>query len=443
MLKLRISVKFIILLVVCMSIIGTTALVGQSQQEETSSKTEVVGLEFWTEFSSEPAKPAMDALVQEFNETHPNIQVQHRAIDNEQYFSAMRTAFAGGEPPDIFQHEGNDNLFQFVRPDKVLDISSWIEENEERFQPGSLQSVKYEGKYWGAPYLIHIGTVIHVNNDLLKKYDIELPETWSEFIDACEVLQNNGVQPIAIGNKYGWMGAHVLFPLQVRWVGTERMRQVAARVPGVKYTDPDFVQAAQFYQDLNDEEYFSDGKVSDDYAAALGLFYGGRAGFFMTATWLVRDLPGYGTIPFDWKVIKFPYIEGQNGSVNSYVGGARDGISIAKDTEYPEEALEFLDFMTQKKAAEQFSVASTMISAIVGATNKETADPILLQIVEEQISVADDSVPFLEQIIPAEVAEDPIWMGSVGVMTGELNALEWMELVEAEAQKHDPVIQLD
>jgi hypothetical protein len=79
------------------------------------------------------------------------------------------------------------------------------------------------------------------------------------------------------------------------------------------------------------------------------------------------------------------------------------------------------------------------MTAVQGSVTEETASPQLLKIVEEQVDGNTGSFPFLEHILPKEVGEDAIWMGSVGVLTGQLDAESWMANVEAEAQKHEPV----
>ena len=110
---------------------------------EAPAAGEPVELSFWSEWSAQPEIDVIAALVAEFNESHPNINVVHRPIENEQFFTALRTGFTSGEPPDVFQHEGHGNLTQFVVPGEVADISDWWAENGDRFQAGTEASINW------------------------------------------------------------------------------------------------------------------------------------------------------------------------------------------------------------------------------------------------------------------------------------------------------------
>ena len=81
------------------------------------------------------------------------------------------------------------------------------------------------------------------------------------------------------------------------------------------------------------------------------------------------------------------------------------------------------------------------MSPVVGAVNEETASPNLMKIVQDQVEGNTGSFPFLEHILPKTVGEEAIWMGSVGVLTGDLTAETWMESVEAAAESEPPVIE--
>lgn len=83
--------------------------------------------------------------------------------------------------------------------------------------------------------------------------------------------------------------------------------------------------------------------------------------------------------------------------------------------------------------------ATQAMTSVQDSVTPETASPVLQKIVDEQVDGNTGSFPFLEHILPKEVGEDAIWMGSVGVLTGQLEAESWMANVQAEADKHDPV----
>ena len=416
-----------------------------AEAEETGYTGEKVTLSFWTEFSAEPEKSVTDELVRQFNETHPNIKVEHRSIENEQFFTVLRTGFTSGEPPDVFQHEGHNNLYQFVIPGEVEDISDWWAEKGDRFQPGTEASITYQGKQYGIPWTLHTDTQIYYNETVLEENGIDPDSlnTWDDYLAAFETLKSNGVTPISFANKFGWSGSQWFFAFLARWVGTEKVLDLAARNCDYKWTDPDIVEAAKLYTDLNDAGYFSMGKASDDFPAATALFFAGKTGFFQTGSWFLGDAEANAPPDFKLGMKTFPMIEGGQGDPDEVVMQGLEGISISKKgaEKNREATLLFMEWLSDIPQAQTWVKEGVKISPVKGAVTAETASPFLQQIVEEQIDGNTGSFPFLEHVVPKTVGEEAIWMGSVGVLTGQLDAESWMQNVEDEAAGQDPTLE--
>jgi raffinose/stachyose/melibiose transport system substrate-binding protein len=406
---------------------------------------EPVTLSFWSEWSADPERSVADALVEQFNAANPNIVIEHRPIENEQFFTVLRTGFTSGEPPDIFQHEGHNNLFQFSDLDEVEPIDDFWAENGDRFLPGTDASIKKGDTYFGVPWTIHTDTQIYYNAKLLTDNGIDGTSlaTWDDYLAAFAALKAAGVTPIAFANKFGWSGSQWFFAFLVREVGVDPVLDLCARVGDYKWTDPGFVAAAQHYVDLNSSDFFSTGKASDDFPAAVALFFAGRAGFFQTGSWFLADAQASAPPDFQLGLNTFPTIEGGEGDPKQIVMQGLEGISVSKKgaEKNREAALAFIDFLTQVPQAETWVKDSVKISPIAGAVNDETASENLMKIVEGQIDGNTGSFPFLEHILPKTVGEEAIWMGSVGVLTGDLTAETWMESVEAAAESEPPVIE--
>ncbi len=405
---------------------------------------EPVTLSFWSEWSADPERSVAEALIAQFNAANPNIVIEHRPIENEQFFTVLRTGFTSGEPPDIFQHEGHNNLFQFSDLGEIEAIDDFWKENGDRFLPGTDASIKKGDNYFGVPWTIHTDTQIYYNETLLTANGIDgaALATWDDYLAAFDTLKAAGVTPIAFANKFGWSGSQWFFAFLVREVGVDPVLDLCARVGDLKWTDPGFVAAAQHYVDLNDKDFFSAGKASDDFPAAVALFFAGRAGFFQTGSWFLADAQASAPPDFKLGLNTFPTIEGGKGDPKQIVMQGLEGISISKKgaEKNREAALTFLDFLTQVPQAETWVKDAVKISPIAGAVNDETASANLMKIVQGQIEGNTGSFPFLEHILPKTVGEEAIWMGSVGVLTGDLTAETWMESVETAAEAEPPVI---
>ncbi len=413
---------------------------------EVAASGQKVQISFWTEWSADPQKTAIEDLIQQFNDAHPDIQITHRPIENEQFFTALRTGFTGGNPPDMFQHEGHNNVTQFVNVGEVEDISDFWAQNKDRFLPGTEASIMQDGKYYGVPWTIHTDTQIYYNEAVLANNGIDPAtlNTWDDYLAAFAKLKAAGVIPIAFANKFGWSGSQWFFAFLVREVGADKVLDLVARQCGYKWTDPDFVAAAKLYTDLNDKGYFSSGKASDDYPAGTALFFAGKAGFFQTGSWLPGDAKASAPPDFKLGMKVFPTITGSKADPKNIVMQGLEGLSLSKkgaaDPAKRQAMLSFIDWLTQVPQAQTWVKEAVSISPVVGAVTEATADPLLIKIVDEEINPNTGSFPFLEHVTPKTVGEDKIWMGSVAVLTGQMNAESWMQSVEDEAAAQPPTL---
>jgi ABC-type glycerol-3-phosphate transport system substrate-binding protein len=162
-----------------------------------------------------------------------------------------------------------------------------------------------------------------------------------------------------------------------------------------------------------------------------------------TGSWLLGSVEAEAPPDFRIGLNTFPTLPEGEGDPDEIVMQVIGGYSLSKkgaaDPAKRDAALKFLTFLTELPQAQEWVRQTQSMTAVQDSVTADTASPQLLKIVEEQVDGNTGSFPFLEHLLPKEVGEDAIWMGSVGVLTGQLDAESWMASVEAEAQKHEPV----
>lgn len=406
-----------------------------------------VELAFWSEADSGPPLEMWTGLVADFNASHPDIVVKLRTVSNASFFTVMRNAFSAGEPPEIFQHEGNTNLFQFVNEGGVLPITDWFNEpgNGDRFTPGApVASVTYDGEVYGIPLQIDTTQHLYYSKSILADAGIDPTTftTWDDFLAAFEQLEAAGITPIAYGNSEGWPGSQWFYAFLGRTAGAKKVNQLVSRNCGYKWTDSDIVEAAQLYTDLSDKNYFSAGKSSDDSNTAQSTFLSGKAAFFGFGSWFVPSI-SEAPNPDDYAMVEIPEVPGGN-------GGAHDGLlnsggiaisTAAKSPEKLEAALTFLEWVSQPEQQKK-AAAIGAISAVPEANDPELQGPLITQVIAQHIEPSTGSYPFIEHVTPKAVGEDAIWQGSVAVLTGQATPESWMQSVEDAAAAEDPIIRI-
>src|SRR5699024_4783 len=91
----------------------------------------------------------------------------------------------------------------------------------ERFSESVLQNTRYteDGVTFGAGSIFglpQVGEVVGVyySKPKLNDLGLEVPQTWSEFGEQLEQIQDAGETPIMLGNLDQWPAIHVFGPTQ-------------------------------------------------------------------------------------------------------------------------------------------------------------------------------------------------------------------------------------
>ncbi len=403
-----------------------------------------VTLDFWAPVADEAGKAVTEKLIDEFNNTHET-QIKLRVVTTE-FRPVIRNAFTSGNPPEIWNQEGYNDLFAYVKEGLVPEITDWWNEpgNGDRFAKAGWPSVTYEDKVYGIPQVNYVTNQIFYNKKILDENGIDPAtlKTWDDYLAAFEKLDAAGVTPVVYGNRDGWPGSEWFYNFLAKNVGAKKVLQLAARNCGYKWTDPDVVEAAQLYVDVSDKGYFGEGKASDDWNAANAAFLGGKGAFYYMGNWFFASILAAPNAD-DFGMNLWPTVPGGAGGEGDLLVST-EGLTLSNsvDTDAKMEgALEFLDWWSAVEQ-EKLKVEAGSISAVTEANDPALQDPFSSQ-VAEQLKTATDVFPFVEHITPLPVGEDAIWKGSIGVLTGQLTAQTWMESVEEAAEANPPTLTLE
>lgn len=394
---------------------------------------DAITIDYWTENAGEATIATMKTLVEQFNKDNPGINVKVRYVTTE-FRPVIRNAFSAGNPPEIFDEEGYNDLFDYVVEDQIEDVTDWFNEpgNGDRFAESTVASVTYDGKIYAVPELTYTANSIWYNKKILDENGIDPASltTWDDMLGAFETLKGNGVAPLAFPGKDGWPGSEWYYAFVGKLAGGEYLKQLSAGNCGYKWTDDVSVQAAQMFVDLNDNGYFQDGAASTDFATANAVFLSGKSAFYMMGNWFTGDVLGSPNKD-DFGMLTFPDVPGGAGGQESQLV-APQGLALttaASDPEVKEAALTFIDYLTSTEQSSELAKTGLIMSN-PDANTSDSLDPLSLQIAEEQIVPANNSYPFGEHMTTKAVGEDAIWKGSTGVLTGT-TAEEWMASVQA------------
>ena len=131
------------------------------------------------------------AMTQAFTES-TGIQVNPTFVAYEELAPKILTSASSGGYDVIL----GDCIWpaQFAKAGLVLDVTDRVEALElDDIYQGALDATRYEGRYYGMPWLNDV-KYMFVNTELLKQAGIEeLPATWDELIEDAKAVKEQGI----------------------------------------------------------------------------------------------------------------------------------------------------------------------------------------------------------------------------------------------------------
>lgn len=204
--------------------------------------------------------------------------------DSVNRFTKLPAEMAAGNPPKIFSlFAGAGDAQKYAKAGRLLDLTPIIDELglKDKFL-SVLDPWSVDGKVYGLPIGGNTEGVFY-NKELFAKYNLEAPTTWDALITAADTFKKNGITPIAVGSKAGWVPNMFVNTLIGRIAGEGTN---AGFITGeTKWNSPDVVAAYQQYADFEKAGYFTKGELGKTYDDMLNDFIAGKAGMMFDGSW--------------------------------------------------------------------------------------------------------------------------------------------------------------
>ncbi|WP_238162408.1 extracellular solute-binding protein [Cohnella sp. AR92] len=326
----------------------------------------------------------VNKIIKEYQTENPNIVIKQEVLDNEQYKAKIKVLSAINDLPDIGMTWAAGYLQPFVGGGLFAPLDDLLQSDlKDSFVAGTTEAYAIDGKTYALPLEFNLAP-IYYNKKIFAEYGLQVPTTYDEFLKVVRTLKDNGVVPIALGNKDRWTGSLWYMYMADRISGTEML---ANAIKGkASFTDPGLIQSAKNIQDLVGMDAFNAGfnglsndEVKED-------FIQGKAAMYLMGTW---ELPNYTTnrsvaqeLRDNIGFFKFPTVRGGKGNIDSWVGGPGVGLFVAENSPVKEEAKKFVDYFVKRWGEESVRVAG-VIPATKVDTTKVWLPPLYTDLLNE------------------------------------------------------------
>src|SRR5688572_18336513 len=148
-----------LVLLIALLISACAPVAPATEEPATAAPEGSVEIDMWTEFTAGGEAAGIEELVTTWNAKNNGITINHRPIGNEEFFTVLRTALAGGEPPDLMQFEGYQQTRDFAAAGQLEDITDWwntVKGNFDLAEAGEA-ACTFEGRVYCIPYTFLTG----------------------------------------------------------------------------------------------------------------------------------------------------------------------------------------------------------------------------------------------------------------------------------------------
>lgn len=373
--------------------------------------------QFWNEY------------VDEFNASHPDIEVTYEEFDTETLTSKVRAALLAGTEPDIWFFFPGEFTTLNHRQGRVRAIDDLIP--VEDYTPEGIRRCSDGDSVICLPLFL-APSAVYYNTALFADAGID-PQQWAdpqrptleEFYAALDALVAAGVTPLALGNSGNWPLMHYYWAAQNRYGGTAALNDAALGQNGGTYEHPSFVRAGSFVQDLVDRGSFPDGFNGMESQEMYSLFHQSDAAMIYMGPWIIAITEDSAGDDFDYGLFDFPSVpDGAADSQQDIMAGL-DALFVSSSTDHPEAVGEFLSGFSEPATAQRFMIETHNISVVQGVQEQVVAsgegNEKLLQLAD-LMAAAEHTYQWWDWLLPPVVAEEMLNLSqplSLGEVTPE------------------------
>ncbi len=286
-----------------------------------------------------------------FEKAHPNIKVNNTLVA----YEALHDKIVSAAPAGTYDVVLGDVIWpaEFGSKGIVKDISSLVTTlPTSQIFPGALVMARYNGKYYGMPWILDT-KYLFANGSMLKKAGVSPSDlrTWDGVVSALKQIKAKGIV------KYPWLGS---------WAQAEAVICDYAQLLGAfggQFLDssgkPAFqsgggLQALQFMKMLLDEGLADPASTSSIEADVLKAFAQGRIAMNLNWTFQLAGAldPKQSTVSKDDVMI----LHTPAGRVGRVAPGCNGGqpVMVTTGSKHPNEAWQFIKFITSRSTQDGY-----------------------------------------------------------------------------------------
>ncbi|HEX5511184.1 MAG TPA: extracellular solute-binding protein [Actinomycetales bacterium] len=390
------------------------ACTGGSSSSDTSSQKGATGtIKYLIEEPEDAAAlKALKKHIGTFTQSS-GIDVKVSTLPTDTMRTVLQTQLRSGEGPDVFSWGSGPGFGGALANAGLLyDLTDAYQKYDWKVYDWAKQRVTFNGKTYGIPGEMETVGIFY-NKKIFDRLGIDQPESLSELATAAKRVKAAGLVPLAVSDKEGWEGGHLLSMALSSAVGADGMK---ALLDGDKSWDsPQVTSSLSLWDDYNKAGYLPKSPTSVDYDGATAMFYSGKAAMIPTGSWLVGEIDDNTSFPVGY--IPFPAPDGPG----IFAGGLGSGPFISANSNKKSEDLKFLNFLASPEHGRWTVENLHTIPPQPIDTQGLNVSPLFAKVLKDTAHLSRSSGGFGYNIdvLSTDVFNEAMFNGVQAVLTGQ------------------------
>ena len=320
---------------------ATSAPSETSATQEASSSTDTELTVMVTNDWIDPATPAGEAMaeaIELFESQNPGVTVTLQGAASTDIKESFQTAALAGGGADIITTDNSGHAIDLAAMGLLVPLENFTTDEEliQKYQPGPLDSGKFQGKYYSLPWYMNC-CGMYYNADRLDELGIAVPTDWQSLQDALKQVKDAGY-----GGIITYQSAYAFYAFFYQ--NGCKVIDTSGEKPAVTVNDAAGTEAWNYICSLIENDYLVESfKEATSWDKAYESFGNGDATFLFGGDWCASGIQKANP-DLNFGIACMP----QGKEQATVLGGWTWNINA--NSKHPEIAYDFITFMCSEQA---------------------------------------------------------------------------------------------
>lgn len=359
-------------LVVLMSVIMSVGLLagcgsgnGGDAEDETGKKTskdsnKQVEITWMHHFQEAGIQAWIDDIIGKFQEDNPNIKIVTEVLGADSYDQTLKTKIASDDAPMIFDLAGYAFYKEYGDAGHLYDMSEL--EGLKNINPDMLPAGQIDGKQYAVSLDMNAFAVFY-DKDIFAKYNLEVPTTTAEMKSVCQILLDNGIQPIAAPFQEQWCTQTYFDILTAPQYGDDEWWSKKMNLSSNFSGDKKFKELVEEFYSM--KEYWGTDPFGTNWDSAQNMLANGEAAMIMNGSWTIDGVVSKNP-DCNVGVFALPATSSPEGAIMQLRPGNGFCLYNSQDETKLEAGKKFLNYMMSRESGQSYANHASKMSTAIG-----------------------------------------------------------------------------